>query len=128
MDVALSQYCYSPHSDLTYHQVNDAVRRSAAAFASLGIVKGDHVAVFGENSAHWLFVDQGIQLAGGATVVRGADAPIEELKYIFNNSDAREVIGEVNIIYVIRLSVVDFMSIADINVYCHLQSYKDQLC
>ena len=79
---------------MNYHQVNDAVRRSAAVFASLGIGKGDHVAVFGENSAHWLFVDQGIQLAGAATVVRGADAPVDELRYIYDNSDAREVVGE----------------------------------
>lgn len=33
-------------------------------------------------------------LLGGATVVRGADAPIEELRYIYDNADAREVVGE----------------------------------
>jgi long-subunit acyl-CoA synthetase (AMP-forming) len=27
-------------------------------------MKGDHVAVFGENSAHWLFVDNGLQTLG----------------------------------------------------------------
>ena len=86
--------CKKMRRDLTYQQVNDAVRRSAAAFASLGIVKGDHVAIFGENSAHWLFADQGIQIAGAATVVRGTDAPVDELKFIYDNSDAREVVGE----------------------------------
>jgi hypothetical protein len=80
--------------DLTYHQVYDAVHRSAGAFSALGIKRGDHVAVFGENSAHWLFADQGVMLLGGATVVRGADAPIEELRYIYDNADAREVVGE----------------------------------
>lgn len=80
--------------DLTYHQVHDAVHRAAGAFQALGINRGDHVAVFGENSAHWLFADQGVMLLGAATVVRGADAPIEELRYIYDNSDAREVVGE----------------------------------
>lgn len=79
---------------MTYSEAYDAFRRSATAFDALGISKGDHVAVFGENSAHWLFVDQGIQLNGGATVVRGADAPIEELRYIYDNSDAHEVVGK----------------------------------
>jgi long-chain acyl-CoA synthetase len=77
---------------MTYHQVNDAVHRSAAAFTALGIKEGDHVAVFGENSAHWLFVDHGIQRCGGATVVRGAESPIDELRYIYDNSDAHQVV------------------------------------
>jgi len=85
--------------DLTYHQVYDAVHRAAGAFQALGIKRGDHVAVFGENSAHWLFADQGVMLLGGATVVRGADAPIEELRYIYDNADAREVVGECSGIY-----------------------------
>ena len=80
--------------DLTYHQVFDAVHRAAGAFRALGLKHGDHVAVFGENSAHWLFADQGVMLLGGATVVRGADAPNEELRYIYDNADAREVVGE----------------------------------
>ena len=83
--------------DLTYHQVHDAVHRAAGAFQALGINKGDHVAVFGENSAHWLFVDQGLMLLGGTTVVRGADAPIEELRYIYDNAEVREVVGEFSI-------------------------------
>eukprot|EP00970_Alexandrium_tamarense_P020850 scaffold15773_cov193-Alexandrium_tamarense.AAC.2 len=78
--------------NMTYHQVNDAVHRSAAAFTALGIKEGDHVAVFGENSAHWLFVDHGIQRCGGATVVRGAESPIDELRYIYDNSDAHQVV------------------------------------
>lgn len=35
--------------DLTYHQVFDAVHRAAGAFQALGLKRGDHVAVFGEN-------------------------------------------------------------------------------
>ncbi len=89
--------------DLTYHQVYDAVHRAAGAFQALGINKGDHVAVFGENSAHWLFADQGLMLLGGTTVVRGADAPIEELRYIYDNAEVREVVGEfIVLVYTVR--------------------------
>lgn len=92
--------------DLTYHQVHDAVHRAAGAFQALGINKGDHVAVFGENSAHWLFADQGLMLLGGATVVRGADAPIEELRYIYDNADVREVVGEfIVLVYIVRTNI-----------------------
>jgi len=93
--------------DLSYHQVYDAVHRAAGAFQALGIKRGDHVAVFGENSAHWLFADQGVMRLGGATVVRGADAPVEELRYIYDNADAREVVGEFRFSAVINMVVVE---------------------
>lgn len=57
--------CDSP-IDMTYHDVHTSIRRSAGAFRALGIKKGDHVAVFGENSAHWLFTDHGIQSLGAS--------------------------------------------------------------
>jgi hypothetical protein len=55
--------------DMTYHEAHVSIRRSAAAFRALGVKKGDHVAVFGENSAHWLFVDQGIQTLGASKFI-----------------------------------------------------------
>lgn len=111
---------------MSYHLTYDAVRRSAAAFDSLGITKGDHVAVFAENSAHWLFADQGIQLVGGATVVRGADAPIEELRYIYDNSDANEVVGKYN---ETALTLIIFLNnTGSILSFAPLQFYKGQLC
>ena len=50
--------------------------------------KGKHVAVLGENSAQWLLIDQGLQLMGGVSAVRGADAPTDELRYIYEHSDS----------------------------------------
>ena len=74
--------------DLTFAQMEDKIRRSASAFQELGVTKGVNVAVLGENSAMWLIVDHGIQLAGGASAVRGADAPLDELRYIYEHSDS----------------------------------------
>jgi long-chain acyl-CoA synthetase len=74
--------------DLTFAQMEEKVLRSAAAFRNLGVTKGVNVAVLGENSAMWLIVDHGIQLAGGASAVRGADAPVDELRYIYEHSDS----------------------------------------
>ncbi|KAL7534573.1 hypothetical protein ACHAXR_005966 [Thalassiosira sp. AJA248-18] len=74
--------------NLTFEEMEDKVRRSAAAFKNLGVKKGVNVAILGENSAMWLIVDHGIQLAGGASAVRGADAPMDELRYIYEHSDS----------------------------------------
>lgn len=77
--------------NLTFKEMDDTVRRSAAAFQRLGVGKGDNVAILGENSARWLMADHGIQLAGGASAVRGAEAPFDELSYIYNHSDSKAI-------------------------------------
>uniref|UniRef100_A0A7S2SD18 AMP-dependent synthetase/ligase domain-containing protein n=1 Tax=Eucampia antarctica TaxID=49252 RepID=A0A7S2SD18_9STRA len=74
--------------DLTFAQMENKVRRSAALFQKLGVKKGDNVAIFAENSGNWLVPDHGIQLAGGASAVRGADAPVDELRYIYEHSNS----------------------------------------
>jgi len=74
--------------DVTFAEMNDIVHRSATIFQTLGVKKGNNVAILGENSARWLMADHGIQLAGGASAVRGADAPAAELRYIYEHSDS----------------------------------------
>lgn len=99
----LAKYCPSERAlfdehmcdkkvDLTFAQANTCVKKSASIFRALGITKGTNVAILGENSANWLLVDHGIQLAGGVSAVRGADAPMEELKYIYEHSDSAGVV------------------------------------
>ena len=84
----LDEHLCDKKIDYSFKEMEEQVRRSAAAFKDLGVRKGIHVAVLGENSAMWLIVDHGIQLAGGASAVRGADAPIDELRYIYEHSDS----------------------------------------
>jgi long-chain acyl-CoA synthetase len=73
---------------VNFSEMEGIVRTSAAIFQRLGVTKGVNVAVLAENSARWLMADHGIQLAGGASAVRGADAPLEELRYIYEHSDS----------------------------------------
>ena len=87
----LDEHLSDEKIDLTFEEMEDKIRRSAAAFKSLGVKKGVNVAVLGENSAMWLIADHGIQLAGGASAVRGADAPSEELRYIYEHSDSASI-------------------------------------
>ena len=77
--------------DLNFDQASTMVHKSASIFRTLGVEKGTHVAILGENSAMWLLADHGIQLAGGVSAVRGADAPLDELRYIYNHSDSAGV-------------------------------------
>jgi long-chain acyl-CoA synthetase len=96
----LDEHLCDTKVDYTFAQMEDKVRRSAAAFKNLGVTKGVNVAVLGENSAQWLIIDHGIQLAGGASAVRGADAPLDELRYIYEHSDSAgiAVLQDVNLL------------------------------
>ena len=84
----LDEHLCDDKVDVTFAQMQELVRRSAAIFTKFGVKKGINVAVLGENSAHWLMIDHGIQMAGGASAVRGADAPMDELRYIYEHSDS----------------------------------------
>ena len=78
--------------DLNFEQANTMINKSASIFRTLGVQKGTHVSILGENSAMWLLADHGIQLAGGVSAVRGADAPLDELRYIYDHSDSAGVV------------------------------------
>lgn len=84
----LDEHLCDEKIDLSFAQMEQIVRKSAAVFASFGVEKGTNVAILGENSARWLIADHGIQLVGGASAVRGADAPPDELRYIYEHSDS----------------------------------------
>ena len=75
--------------DQTFEEFYQSIQRSASVFQTqLGIKKGQHISMFAENSATWLMMDQSLQSLGAVTAVRGADAPLEELRYIYSHSDS----------------------------------------
>ncbi len=82
----------SPHSlppeKYTYEELADKISTAARAFHSLGVIPGDVVGLFSENNPRWLIADQGLMRLGAANAVRGASAPVEELRYILDDSDS----------------------------------------
>ena len=73
---------------LSYRELAERIDQAAAAFCSLGLSSGDVVGLFAENSPRWLVADQGLMRAGAIDAVRGAAAPVEELRYILEDSAA----------------------------------------
>lgn len=82
----------APHAahpeHLSYQQLAERIDQAAAAFRSLRIGSGDVVGLFAENSPRWLVADQGLMRVGAIDAVRGAAAPVEELRYILEDSAA----------------------------------------
>jgi len=86
--VALEEPHRQPPVRLTYPELARHIQGFAQGLQALGVQPGERVALFADNSSRWLIADQGIMRAGGVDVVRGAQAPVEELDFIYRNSDS----------------------------------------
>jgi len=75
----------------TFSQVDTMIRNLATHLATYRTNPTEplHVALFAENSARWLLTDHAVQLLGGVSAVRGAAAPLAELRYIYEHADAQ---------------------------------------
>ncbi len=82
----------APHAahpeTFSYFELAKRIGLAAAAFRSFGIGREDVVALFAENSPRWLIIDQGLMRLDALDAVRGASAPVDELRYILEDSQA----------------------------------------
>ena len=79
---------------LTFAEVADRVRRAAGAFANLGVDRGDRVAVWAPNSAHWMIAAFGVLTAGGVVVPVNTRYKTAEAADIITRSGAKVVLVE----------------------------------
>jgi len=79
------EYC---NLSLTTKEFYETVISFAAGLQKLGIKKGQKIAIFSENSAKWMVIDQAICAAGAVSAVRGSQAPAAELEYIYEHSQS----------------------------------------
>ena len=77
---------------LSFAELAQCIATAAAAFREQGLEAGEVVALFAENSPRWLVADQGLMRAGAADAVRGASAPVEELRYILSDCRATALV------------------------------------
>ena len=86
----------APHSAhperFSFAELEQRIATAAAAFRRQGVQAGDVVALFAENSPRWLVADQGLMRCGAADAVRGASAPVEELRYILDDCNATALV------------------------------------
>lgn len=66
----------------------------AHALMNLGISSGDFVGIIGENCPKWLFMDMGIQMAGGRTVGIYTTESWQQVKYILEHSECKVLFAE----------------------------------
>ncbi|MFI9834081.1 FadD3 family acyl-CoA ligase [Streptomyces sp. NPDC051913] len=77
---------------LTFVELAERVRKAAGAFASLGVEKGDRVAVWAPNSAQWIVAAFGLLTAGGVLVPVNTRFRTAEAHDIITRSGAKAVL------------------------------------
>jgi len=80
------------YSKITYTDFEKKVRKVAAGLLSLGIKKGDKVAIISTNCPEWAISDFGIMSAGAITVPVYPTITAKQIEHILNNSESKAVI------------------------------------
>ncbi len=83
-----------PDRDLryTYAQFEEVCRQAAKGFMSLGIEKGDHMAIWGTNKPEWLISQFSTGKMGGVLVTVNTNYRTSELEYLLKQSESSTVI------------------------------------
>src|SRR5215831_14630873 len=81
--------CYRP---VSWVEAARDVRNLALALRSLGIGRGERVALVSENRPEWIIADLAIMSAGAITVPAYVTNTVEDHRHILANSGARAVI------------------------------------
>ena len=71
----------------TYREAGDIVENLASGLASLGVQKGDKIAILSTNSSRWAFADYAITGLGAVTVTVYPTLTNPHIKYIFDDSE-----------------------------------------
>ena len=75
--------------DISWHDYFQRVKWVALALLSMGLEKGDRVSIIGDNCPEWVFIDLGIQCAGGVAVGIYSTNAAAQCEYVIQNSGSR---------------------------------------
>jgi long-chain acyl-CoA synthetase len=78
----------------TWQDYYDNVKFLCLGMVSMGLKKGDKVAMIGDNRPEGLWAEMAALCAGGVGVWLFQDCMMEEVKYIIDHSDAKFFVGE----------------------------------
>ena len=92
--VAMRMKEYGIWHDITWEQYARNVRHVAMGLHALGVKRGEHVSIIGENKPEWLFSALGAMSLGGTFVGVYTTNPAAECEYVVGHSDSTVYICE----------------------------------
>jgi long-chain acyl-CoA synthetase len=86
--VALRQKDFGVWQEISWNEYGRHVRHFCLGLLSLGLKRGEHVSIFGENNPEWLYADLATQSAGAVSVGVYPTNPPKEAKYVIGHSES----------------------------------------
>jgi len=78
----------------TWKDYYEHVKAFCLGMVSLGLERGDKVAIIGDNTPEWYFADLGVQSTGATAVGIYTDSTAADVRYIIDHADARFVVAK----------------------------------
>jgi long-chain acyl-CoA synthetase len=87
--VAMREKEFGIWKPISWNEYGQRARRVGLGLVSLGLARGDVVAILSENNKEWIFTDVGVICAGGVSCgIYPTDSAVQ-VEYIVNNSQAK---------------------------------------
>ncbi|OPY82061.1 MAG: Long-chain-fatty-acid--CoA ligase FadD15 [Smithella sp. PtaU1.Bin162] len=86
--IAMRRKDYGIWHDVSWAEYYENVKKVALGLHVLGVKRGDHVAIVGENKPQWLFSAMGVMSLGGIFVGVYTTNPAAECEYVVGHSEA----------------------------------------
>src|SRR5215211_8799065 len=99
----------------TYTEFREVVENCARSLMALGIEKGDHVAVWGQNVPEWVTLQFATGKVGAVLVTINPAYKSHELNYVLEHSDAAalfltEGVGDANFLQILQDAIPELVS------------------
>ncbi|UCF31274.1 MAG: AMP-binding protein [bacterium] len=92
--VALREKEFGIWQSFTWEDYLTHVRFFSLGLVSLGLTKGDKVAIVGDNRPEWVFAELAAQCAGAVPLGIYQDSTSKEVGYVIDHSDSKFVVAE----------------------------------
>jgi len=76
---------------LSYEEVYFEASKMVGALRNMGLVKGDHIAIYSKNCYHWIIADLAIMMGGFVSIPLYYNLSMEQLEQVLELSDAKAI-------------------------------------
>ncbi len=92
--VAMREKEFGIWQSFTWKEYHEHVKRFSLGLSSLGLARGDKVAIIGDNRPEWVWAEVAAQAAGAVPLGLYQDSTLKEVAYVIDHSDSTFVVAE----------------------------------
>jgi len=92
--IAMREKEFGIWQEFTWKQYHDHVKYFSLGLASLGLSRGDKIAIIGDNRPEWVWAEVAAQAAGAVPLGLYQDSSLKEVSYVVDHSDSTFVVAE----------------------------------